>query len=261
MNCNLSNIGFIKVGKPDNSYRYIDIIQVLEGNDTLIEPYTFSYDYIQKDRTMFYSLPVEGMNNNETLNSITSLYNDLNKNKLLTKTNAFLPQISSDQSQINIDIASSVRSEDSENNTVNSNIFAMILPEESWIEIYETSLDVNDTYGENDYNNVTRVLERQQLDKIDFLRSLVIGITVDPTNWSYTQSIITQVEKPIKWFTDELAYDLKRVPSYNLKETLNNNLVILNSSGIKIGNRVIFNSPENLEEVDLITYNDLTDTF
>jgi hypothetical protein len=259
MNCNLSNISFIKVGKEDDTYRYIDILQIIDKKDVVIEPYAFTYDYIQKERSMFYSLPIEGFNNNEALNPLRLVYPTLNKNKLLTKTNYFLPQLSDDQSQNINAIASSVSYEDLVNQTVNSNIFALIEPGESWFELYETSLDIDDPYGELNSDNVTMINDRQYLDFKNFLRSMVIGVTNDPTTWTYTQSVTSQVTKPVKWLVDQLEYDLQRIPSYKRLKEKNLGLVESLSDKLIIGNRTINSVQQELpekEESETKTYID-----
>jgi hypothetical protein len=97
------DVGYARIKKIDNTdplnpvetYRYVDILIDNEA-DEVVEPYFFLYDYGQKERTLHYSVPLEGLNHTEVnQNTLEILGTQVpSVNKLLSYTNSiYFPQL------------------------------------------------------------------------------------------------------------------------------------------------------------------------
>lgn len=254
MNYITSGIGFIKVGKDDETFRYVDVMPLLQKKDGVIEPYLFSYNFMQAKDTMEYDLPIEGLNNSETLAIVRNSNPSYSKNKSLYVGNYFLPQIASSVSASKVNsLASSTRHEDIDGN-MSFSIYLTMNPGETWMEIFRISKDSSDPYGEVKSNKMEPLLERQYVGKRDFMKIVIIGVTVEPETWNYSISLVNQISKPVKWVVDTREYDYTRVPNKRELQIRNSKLVSLTSEGnLQIGNRVINSQPMEIELDPLIT--------
>lgn len=262
MNYVTSGIGFIKVGKEDNTYRYIDVIPLLNNKNSVIEPYVYAYDFLQKNRTLNYCIPVEGMNSESSLDIIKESNINYSKNEMLYISNYFLPQVNINSDVIESNEIASTTKSDGVDGDNSFSIYLITKPDETWIEVYDTSNEQSDPYGESNSSNVTSLMGRQYLSNPSFMKKVVIGVTVDPSTWNYSMSLVNQISNPVKWLVDDKNKDYTRINSKNNLVKSSNESVTLVSGRLKIHDRLINSVGIDLEEIPIINMmTDYIDSF
>lgn len=263
MACELLGVGFLKIYKWElnesgdkvkntSSYRIVDVMPSMELKDKIIEPYLFTYNYSQYANTFGYSLSAEEMNHSDVSNSLLSLDNNLSKSDILRFTSSFLPQ-NSERTATGNSVASSLYYVDED--TSYGNIYLVLLQDEMFVELYSPSSDPTDPYGISEPLNVNllRTADTSEegdgsfmVDKEDYVRSLVIGVTQDLSKHKYNDPILKLASQPIKWLVDNEENNYARIPSINSIEREKETVKAV-TEGLKIGDRIIVDStPESL---------------
>lgn len=236
MDVGYARITAVNNDDPDNpviSFRYVDIL-IDNECDEIVEPYFFLYDYGQKERSLHYNLPLEGLNheevNSNTLNILGTQVPHVNR--VLKYTNAmYFPQIHPSQfsysDEFVIDpilptapLVSTMASGSEDNSEGDSmgHIYIMLRKNETSLQLFYRHNTFNDPHQELTPLDRVPILPNEIiLDKEDIeLRSIVITLSVDREDLNYSMAIFNdEVETPVKWVVSHPKKLMRALPSIN----------------------------------------------
>lgn len=276
MSNNLIDSGYliIKNRDPDTdslSERFVDIM-VDSESDEIVEPYFFLYNYGQAERSMYYSIPTEALNHEETYNNTLSLTgnNIPSKGKVLSYSDKiYVPQIHPSSYEVPIGSPLSIIEvcTGSENNSVKfsmGHIYVMLKKGDYEVDLFDRSENLLFSNSHNEYNLLLRnsILPKPiVLDKIEAeIRSLVITLSQDVKEINYGEAIYgDEVDRPIKWIVSNDTKSVRDLPSVDRIKSLSQSPIIENNSKLHsmkndIGsesNLIDFNS-EPLKDINLV---------
>jgi hypothetical protein len=271
------DVGYARIKKIDNTdplnpvetYRYVDILIDNEA-DEVVEPYFFLYDYGQKERTLHYSVPLEGLNHTEVnQNTLEILGTQVpSVNKLLSYTNSiYFPQLHPSKFYIEEPITpfawtppdfgelepdvlpiepevSSVAtgSEDNSGGDSMGHIYIMLYEGEVSLQLFYRHNIFSDPHFVDNESGAIPMLDTEiLLDKSDIpLRSIVLTLSVDREDINYSMAIFNdEVKTPVKWVVSPPKAIVRALPSINYIRELESSKIKLDEDNNLLLNKSI----------------------
>jgi hypothetical protein len=244
-----SSASFVRLANAEGSTtRFVDIVKS-PYVDGLKDPHLFSYYFLSENPKLDYSLPAEGFNHGDVL-SLFDGDSGLSRGERLYYSNAFLPQIHSDQDILPNEVGSllSITNQDG----LYTNLYITVYPGEAIADIYEAG-DYNNSFGLNDdQGGKTPTLMRTVKfpeNSIDTLRAFVLGIDIVPSSWEYINPVVQNITRSTVSPFGEIknSSDYYKIPQSKISETLDDSIYrVGNKNDLYIRDRKVSSNSENI---------------
>lgn len=210
-------IGFARVlDSNGNTIRYIDITKNTKGIGSIRDPYFFMYENLTNSEGTNYELPSEGFNHPSAIESTRLLSPLDSKDKTLYHSNAFLPQLNPSQDSTDVTEIGSFTTVRTERGYF-INVYLILYPGETKVEFYMPSKDNTDSYGLSNPDNTKFLYSTDDLDHVDKLRSIILGVNISQEEWNWKDPVVDSVKRPIYWVDRADTENVNKLPS-RLKE-------------------------------------------